>query len=106
MTSGMEALLRWFKYAHLKPEQQKVSKPFGDFAHELTHGMGLDGPEAEEGLRKLLEAKDCFVRASFITPPPPPRDVPTVTPDEQNRAMAERSVQNRDVLAHHGLGHK
>ncbi len=35
-----------------------------------------DGPELTTGLRKLLEAKDCFVRAALdLTPnPEPPHD--------------------------------
>jgi hypothetical protein len=26
-----------------------------------------DGPEKSAGMRKLLEAKDCFVRANIVT---------------------------------------
>ncbi|MGK7929127.1 MAG: hypothetical protein AB4290_28470 [Spirulina sp.] len=57
-------ILRFFEYDHLKPFLQEVSKPFGDLAHKIA-----EMPENEErdmALRKLLEAKDCAVRAVLI----------------------------------------
>jgi hypothetical protein len=54
---------------------QAISKAFAVLAHELVGelpdagGTGvfeLDGAEATAGLRKLLEAKDCFVRAALV----------------------------------------
>lgn len=56
-------LLSWFDYAHLPEHLQKVSKPFGDLAHEMVDQLP-DGPELSAGLRKLLESKDCMVRAA------------------------------------------
>lgn len=55
-------ILRYFEYDHLPPYLQEISKPFHDLAHAMA--LGLDGPELTAGLRKLLEAKDCFVRAA------------------------------------------
>ena len=60
-------LLRYFEYAHLPPRLQAVSKPIGDLAHELVDQLP-DGPELTTGLRKLLEAKDCLVRAALDKP--------------------------------------
>jgi hypothetical protein len=40
-----------------------VSRPFGELAHKLAEE--LEGPELMVALRKLLEAKDCAVRASL-----------------------------------------
>lgn len=57
-------ILRYFEYAHLPPHLQKVSKPIADLAHEMEATL-QDGPEKSAGLRKLLEAKDCFVRAAL-----------------------------------------
>ncbi|MEU3976901.1 hypothetical protein [Streptomyces bacillaris] len=57
-------LLRYFEYDHLPPHLQAVSKPCGDLAQELVDALS-DGPELTAGLRKLLEAKDCFVRAAL-----------------------------------------
>ncbi len=56
-------LLRFFKYDHLPPKLQAVSKPFCDLAYDV--GSKYEGPEAAACLRKLLEAKDCAVRAAL-----------------------------------------
>jgi hypothetical protein len=60
-----EALLRFFDYTHLPERLQRVSRPFHDTAHELVTDLQLDGPELTVALRKLLEAKDCAVRAAL-----------------------------------------
>lgn len=57
-------LLRYFAYAHLPEHLQAVSRPCGDLAAEMVNELP-DGPELTSGLRKLLEAKDCFVRAAL-----------------------------------------
>lgn len=57
-------LLRWFSYSHLPPELQDISAPMGIVANEMAAALP-DGPELTAGLRKLLEAKDCFVRAAI-----------------------------------------
>lgn len=56
--------LRHFSYAHLPPHLQRVSKACHDLA-TLMESEIRDGPERAAGLRKLLEAKDCFVRAKI-----------------------------------------
>lgn len=55
-------MLENFEYEHLPPFLQEVSKPFHDLAH--ASAKTLDGAELTAGLRKLLEAKDCMVRAA------------------------------------------
>lgn len=57
-------ILRYFGYRHLPENLQKISKPVGELA-VLMEDMLPDGPEKSAGLRKLLEAKDCFVRANL-----------------------------------------
>jgi hypothetical protein len=57
-----EALLAFFAHEHLPPHLAAVSKPFCDLATEMAYL--IDGPEATVCLRKLLEAKDCAVRAA------------------------------------------
>jgi hypothetical protein len=42
---------------------QDVSKPFHTLAHEMANSLPPN-PETTAGLRKLLEAKDCMVRAA------------------------------------------
>jgi hypothetical protein len=58
------ALLAWFDYDHLPAHLQAVSKPVGDLARDMADALP-DGPELSTGLRKLLEAKDCLVRAAI-----------------------------------------
>ncbi len=61
-----ESILKFFDYMHLPPKLQMVSKAF----HDLAHAMNDDLPfcaETATALRKLLEAKDCAVRAKLET---------------------------------------
>lgn len=62
--TGSPAILRYFEYKHLPEGLQVVSKQFHDLAE---HMVGTLPPSAElsAGLRKLLEAKDCAVRAAL-----------------------------------------
>src|SRR6266567_6872007 len=55
------AILRYFEYSHLALYLQQVAAPFREVAYMLV--AELQGPELKAGLRKLLEAKDCMVRA-------------------------------------------
>lgn len=71
-----EPLLQFFAYQHLPAHLQAVSKPFCDLAHAIVKGDNVPesgtvtigsplprNPERTVALRKLLEAKDCAVRA-------------------------------------------
>ncbi|QZE56899.1 hypothetical protein MPK67_gp026 [Erwinia phage pEa_SNUABM_32] len=55
-------IMQYFAYAHLPAHLQRVSKPFALLAQEMDLYLP-DGAEKSAGLRKLLEAKDCAVRA-------------------------------------------
>ncbi|MEU9793839.1 hypothetical protein AB0E27_24960 [Streptomyces sparsogenes] len=55
-------IARYFDYEHLPTDLQTVSRLFHDLAQELLDILP-DGPELTAGLRRLLEAKDCAVRA-------------------------------------------
>lgn len=61
------AIIKYFAYAHLPAHLQAVSKPIGDLAEKMQSELP-EGPEKSAGLRKLLEAKDCFVRAALDKP--------------------------------------
>lgn len=54
-----------FAYDHLPTHLQVISKPCADLAVGMVRSLP-DGPELTAGLRKLLEAKDCFVRQALI----------------------------------------
>jgi hypothetical protein len=61
--------IKYFAFAHLPPHLQAVSKPIGELAEQFERQLA-DGPEKSTGMRKLLEAKDCFVRAALDAPKP------------------------------------
>ncbi|MEU0514319.1 hypothetical protein [Amycolatopsis sp. NPDC006125] len=57
-----------FDYRHLPAHLQAISGPCAQLAETMLAQLP-DGPELSAGLRKLLEAKDCFVRQLVIAPP-------------------------------------
>jgi hypothetical protein len=58
-------IVKFFSYEHLTdPRLQKVSALCHDLAVEMDRTLP-DGAEKSAGLRKLLEAKDCFVRSAL-----------------------------------------
>lgn len=57
-----EQLLQFFAYEHLPERLQAVSKPFGELAAKLVAELPRNA-ERTVALRKLLESKDCAVRA-------------------------------------------
>lgn len=58
-------LMQFFAYAHLPAHLQEASKPFGELAKTLDDTLPSN-PEKTTALRKLLEAKDCAVRARLF----------------------------------------
>jgi len=57
-------IMQFFECDHLPEQLQQISAPICELARDLDNEL-IDCPEKAAGLRKLLEAKDCFVRASF-----------------------------------------
>jgi len=57
-------IMKYFEYKHLPLVLQSVSQPIAGMAEFFERSLP-DGPEKSAGLRKLLEAKDCFVRAAL-----------------------------------------
>lgn len=56
--------IQFFKYDHLPAYLQAVARPIADLAAYLEENIP-DSAEKSAGMRKLLEAKDCFVRAAL-----------------------------------------
>lgn len=63
-----DRMLQFFAYEHLPAHLQAISKPFGDLARQLVVDLPSNA-ERTAGLRKLLEAKDCAVRAFLYKEP-------------------------------------
>lgn len=57
--------IEFFKYQHLPPHLQAVSKPFSELADTLANELP-ENEESQMAMRKLLEAKDCAVRALLV----------------------------------------
>lgn len=62
---GTQHFAKVFAFEHLPPHLRAVSKQSHDLA-VLMIEMLADGPELSAGLRKLREAKDCFVTQRVI----------------------------------------
>src|SRR5258708_435121 len=80
-------LLRYFRYEHLPPALQVISKPCCELAHLMAETLP-DDPEVTASLRFLLIAKDGFVRALL------PEDVPT-----EERAALPRPGVKQDTVS-------
>lgn len=57
-------IMKYFEYSHLPLDLQEISKAFAILAKGMNENLP-DNDEKMAGLRKLLEAKDCFVRAKL-----------------------------------------
>lgn len=66
--AGTAKLLQWFAHGHLPAGPARDTSAA---CSQLANAMAADlpsGAELSAGLRKLLEAKDCFVRAALDQP--------------------------------------
>lgn len=59
-----QQVLKYFNYEHLPDHLKEISRPLCRLAYEMAFQLP-ESPEVTVGLRKLLEAKDCFVRAKL-----------------------------------------
>jgi ferritin-like protein len=57
-------IMKYFAWAHLPERLQAISRPFYELAKQMAETLP-EGPEVSAALRKLLEAKDCAVRAAL-----------------------------------------
>lgn len=57
-------MLRYFGFLHLPTDLQRTSRHFYLLAELMINELP-DGPEKTVCLRKLLESKDCAVRAAL-----------------------------------------
>jgi hypothetical protein len=64
MSHNQDRLLQFFEYSHLPERLQRISMSFHNLARWMCDELPQN-PERTVALRKLLEAKDCAVRASL-----------------------------------------
>jgi len=64
-------IMRFFVTEHLPDHLQEPAVKCAQLAMEMEHILP-NCAEKSAGLRKLLEAKDCFVRAAIPEPLPSP----------------------------------
>lgn len=62
---SVTAICRYFSYDHLPEPLKQISAPFTELVETMLDAIPNDSPELTAGLRKLLEAKDCMVRAAL-----------------------------------------
>lgn len=74
-------LMKYFAFEHLQGPLRMVSQQCAVLAQLMDTSLP-DGPEKTAGLRKLLEGKDCFVRAALDIRPPGITSNKTIFPDE------------------------
>lgn len=63
--SSVAQIAQFFSFGHLRAGTlRETSRECHDLAERMIRQLP-DSPELTAGLRKLLEAKDCFVRAAL-----------------------------------------
>lgn len=60
----MSDIMQFFEYKHLPEKLQAISAPFGKLAHEMNVKVP-NNSEKGRMMRRLLDAKDCAVRAAI-----------------------------------------
>lgn len=60
----MYPICAFFKHGHLPPALRDVAERFAVLALEMATATWSNPQETAAGLRKLVEAKDCMVRAA------------------------------------------
>ena len=98
----MSPILKHFAFGHLPARLQEVSRPICELAQQMDSLLS-DGAEKSVGLRKLLEAKDAFVRAAIESHDarvPAMQDAEPVSslPPHQQRVIDERDELNEKLL--------
>lgn len=64
----MNRMMQFFEYKHLPEHLQKVSAPFGELAKLIDENLP-ENAEKQTAIRKILEGKDCAVRALLYKEP-------------------------------------
>lgn len=66
----LHPLMQYFSYQHLPPHLQEISRPLAELVAKMVRILPMN-METEAFIRKMLEAKDCAVRAKLYKSPAP-----------------------------------
>lgn len=66
----IESTIRYFSYSHLSEDLAKVARPFSILAQQIII-LIPESRERRKALDRLLESKDCAVRAVLSASEPP-----------------------------------
>lgn len=91
-------LLQFFTWAHLPAYLASVSEPFGALAQKLDETLP-ENAEKATAIRKLLEAKDCAVRAVLWNNDMADNPEPLVAPANTDAANPETPADNQETVA-------
>ena len=75
MHPSQKSLMSFFATSHRDEEKTRIVRWFQTLAEKVVEIESVHPAEVTAALRKLLEAKDCAVRATLPPPeeePPPP----------------------------------
>lgn len=72
---AIQQVMPFFDYGHLTGRLRKVSMEVHDLAYRILESIPEDHPQLIDGLKKLIEAKDCFVRAKLAETQPQEKPV-------------------------------
>lgn len=62
MIQDFSEIMQFFTYEHLPAHLQTVSRPFCELAQKILEDLPCN-PQRTQALNRLLESKDCAVRA-------------------------------------------
>lgn len=94
---------KYFAFAHLTNVNLHVTSALCAGLAERMENMLPDGPEKSAGMRKLLEAKDCFVRSALDMPPINATVIPDKAPGEITMEKVTEAMHKR--MDDHTLAH-
>lgn len=66
-----DPMLQFFVYSNLRTDLQDIAKPFGDLAQWIIDTIP-NNAERALSMRKLLETRDCILRAKLYKDPTTP----------------------------------
>jgi hypothetical protein len=64
---AVQTAMAWLAFSHLPDARQSLSRPLYLAAMDLLGRIKNDTPDLTDAMKKLVEAKDCYVRAGILS---------------------------------------